>query len=193
MLDIDPNEEEKLVQEAQDLREQGNKQFRDEKDFEKALDLYLQAAETCPPTRKDLLALYWGNVSACRYQLQLYKETVEACDKALEFDDTHIKVRIRRINANEKLATWSALEDAVADLRKLQELESTTPEQKAQYELQVQRIMPTLKIKQQEETEKMMGKLKDMGNSFLGHFGLSLDNFKMNQTPEGGYTMNYDQ
>ena len=30
------------------------------------------------------------------------------------------------------------------------------------------------------------GKLKEMGNSFLGMFGMSLDNFKMDKDPSSG-------
>ncbi len=30
------------------------------------------------------------------------------------------------------------------------------------------------------------GKLKELGNSILGNFGMSLDNFKMNQDPSTG-------
>ena len=41
---------------------------------------------------------------------------------------------------------------------------------------------------------QVLGKLKSLGNTILGKFGLSLDNFKMKQDPAtGGYSMNFQQ
>lgn len=35
--------------------------------------------------------------------------------------------------------------------------------------------------------------LKDIGNSVLGFFGMSLDNFKMQQNQNGGYNIAFKQ
>jgi len=42
--------------------------------------------------------------------------------------------------------------------------------------------------------EEMMSKLKELGNSLLGNFGLSLDNFKAEQDPDtGSYSIKFSQ
>ena len=40
--------------------------------------------------------------------------------------------------------------------------------------------------------DEALGKLKDLGNSILGNFGMSLDNFKMTQDPAtGGWSVRF--
>ena len=45
----------------------------------------------------------------------------------------------------------------------------------------------------EEKKEKVMGQLKGLGNTLLGKFGLSLDNFKLNEQPGGGYNISFQQ
>ena len=46
-----------------------------------------------------------------------------------------------------------------------------------------------------ESTEKkkdeVLGNLKDLGNKILGNFGMSLDNFKMQQNDNGSYNIQF--
>ena len=41
--------------------------------------------------------------------------------------------------------------------------------------------------------EEVIGGLKNIGNSVLDYFGLSLDNFKMEQGSGGGYNISFKQ
>ena len=41
-------------------------------------------------------------------------------------------------------------------------------------------------------TDEMLGKLKDMGNTILGKFGLSLNNIQMTPNGQGGYSIQYN-
>jgi len=41
--------------------------------------------------------------------------------------------------------------------------------------------------------DEVVGGLKSLGNMFLGNFGMSVDNFKMEQNADGTYNMAYKQ
>ena len=44
------------------------------------------------------------------------------------------------------------------------------------------------------QQDEMLGKLKDLGNTVLGKFGMSLDNFKMDKDPAtGSYSIKFQQ
>ena len=47
-------------------------------------------------------------------------------------------------------------------------------------------------INEKRKTEVIDG-LKNIGNSVLGYFGMSLDNFKLEQGPGGGYNISFKQ
>jgi hypothetical protein len=45
----------------------------------------------------------------------------------------------------------------------------------------------------EKDKDEMVGKLKDLGNTVLGKFGLSLDNFQVQQNEGGGYNINFSK
>lgn len=48
-------------------------------------------------------------------------------------------------------------------------------------------------ILNEKRKEELMSGLKNIGNSILGYFGMSLDNFKLNQNGDGGYNVSFQQ
>ncbi|KAJ7456708.1 hypothetical protein FB451DRAFT_1276916 [Mycena latifolia] len=132
-----------------------------------------------------------ANIGACFVKLDDHKQTVEACSQALLDDPNYVKALQRRAASNEKINTWSSLTAAQEDYTTLLKiLPSSTSEAKeiARNELL---LKPRLEAAQKAETAEMLGKLKGLGNSILGNFGLSTDNFKFEPNGQGGYSMNF--
>lgn len=51
-----------------------------------------------------------------------------------------------------------------------------------------------MKEQQEKQMAEMMSQLKGFGNTILGKFGLSLDNFKMEKDPNtGSYSIQFNQ
>jgi valyl-tRNA synthetase len=56
----------------------------------------------------------------------------------------------------------------------------------------VERLPGEIQEKLKRDTAEVLGKVKELGNSFLGLFGLSVDNFKLQQDPSSGsYSVNF--
>jgi len=54
-------------------------------------------------------------------------------------------------------------------------------------------LKPRAEAAQKKETAEMVDKLKGLGNSILGNFGLSTDNFKFEPNGQGGYSVNFSR
>jgi hypothetical protein len=114
------------------------------------------------------------------------------CTQSLTLDPTYIKALLRRAQANENIGTSTAMTEALEDYKKMKESAkdsyTLTQCQRAERELP-----DKIKVKMDLEKEEMMGKLKDLGNTLLGKFGLSTDNFQFEKDPNGsgGYSMNF--
>ncbi|KIZ06993.1 hypothetical protein MNEG_0956 [Monoraphidium neglectum] len=60
--------------------------------------------------------------------------------------------------------------------------------------LQADLEQPILAERQEKLKDEMLGKLKDLGNTILGKFGLNLDNFKAERdVATGGYSSTLSQ
>lgn len=160
------------------------------REFSEAVEAYSSALDVAPidtPQDHKDASVYYANRAAAFMGLAAWGDAARDCSDALELQPEYIKARLRRAHAYEKL---EKLDEALADYKRLMELQPGLPE--------AARAVPRLEraVQQRDEQLKaeMMGKLKDLGNSILGNFGLSTDNFKFNQDPAtGGYNINFVQ
>ncbi|TFK30627.1 hypothetical protein FA15DRAFT_699067 [Coprinopsis marcescibilis] len=140
-----------------------------------------------------LRAVLHANIAACHVKLNVegeHKESVAACTEALKNNPSYEKALQRRASSNEAINTWSSLTAAQEDYETLKTLVQS-PSQKAGIESKLSSLRPRLEAAQKNETAEMIDKMKGFGNSILGRFGLSTENFKLEPNGQGGYSMNF--
>uniref|UniRef100_A0A7S2HBJ7 Tetratricopeptide repeat protein 1 n=1 Tax=Helicotheca tamesis TaxID=374047 RepID=A0A7S2HBJ7_9STRA len=133
------------------------------------------------------LSIYHCNRAACLLHLrERDDEAISDCTIAILLNPSYTKALLRRMTAYENIDdTESALKDAQAAY-KLEPTNANARKNVVRLEKLEQERMEKLK-------EETMGKLKDLGNSILGNFGLSLDNFNAVQDPNtGSYSISFD-
>jgi tetratricopeptide (TPR) repeat protein len=150
-------------------------------------DFYSQALEEAPPTAPLQRAVYFSNCAACHMRLEEHSEAAIDCSAALDLRPDYVKALVRRAAALEAMKNY---EEALMDLRKALEAE---PGNKAAEE-GVKRMEPLAAAAAEVAKDEMIGKLKDLGNTLLGKFGMSLDNFKTEKDPDtGSYSIKFQQ
>ncbi|KAJ0089441.1 hypothetical protein Patl1_14440 [Pistacia atlantica] len=191
--------QQKAVTEANEAKVEGNKLFVEAK-YEEALLQYevaLNVAESAsvPEELNELRSICHSNRAVCFLKLGKYENTIKECTKALELNPTYMKALMRRAEAHEKLEHF---EEAIAGklgfddyyLKKILELDPTNNQARKT----IMRLEPLAAVKREKMKEEMIGKLKEMGNSILGRFGMSVDNFKAVQDPNtGSYSVQFQR
>ncbi|XP_004487317.1 uncharacterized protein [Cicer arietinum] len=176
-----------LVQ-ANEAKVEGNKLFVDAK-YEEALSQYELALQVAPdmPSSVEIRSICHANRGVCFLKMGKYENTVKECTKALELNPTYVKALVRRGEAHEKLEHF---EEAIADMKKILEIDPSND----QAGKTIRRLEPLAAVKREKMKEEMIAKLKEMGNSLLGRFGMSVDNFKAVQDPAtGSYSVKFQQ
>jgi tetratricopeptide (TPR) repeat protein len=131
------------------------------------------------------LAVYHSNRAACLLHENRYEEAIKDCNIAVYLNPKYTKAYIRRMTAYEET---DQTEEALRDAKSAIELDPNNRDIK-KHVLRLQKVEDERMEKLKEET---MGKLKDLGNSILGNFGLSLDNFQAKQDPNtGSYNISF--
>ncbi|CAK4633622.1 hypothetical protein LEN26_002019 [Aphanomyces euteiches] len=180
--------EKKDVKLASQAKEEGNELFKAGRYLD-AHDLYSKALRLCPTDDEYAYnkAVYFNNRAACLIHLGRPDEAIEDCTQSITLSPTYVKAYMRRSQAYEKI---DKLEEALQDVKKVLKIDPTIPAAiDAEKRLSVQ-----VKEQQEKMKEEMLDKLKGFGNTILGKFGLSTDNFKMVQDPAtGSYSINFSQ
>jgi len=173
------------LESAREAKQQGNTHFQAGR-LEAAIDCYTHAIELAPADEPER-AVFFANRAACYAKMGEHLGVVEDCTAALALQPEYTKALMRRALARERLdQPTEALEDAKEALR----LEPDSKEAKAA----VPRLEKASEAKLEAQKEEMLGKLKDLGNSVLGRFGMSLDNFKAEKDPStGSYNISFQQ
>jgi len=136
-----------------------------------------------------LLSVLYANRGASKDKLEEYQNAIDDFTQSIKTDNLYTKAYWRRAASYEKLKDFK---HALEDYTKIKEIDPQY--QPNHIKDAIARLTPLAKKQEEEEREKMMGDLKDLGNKFLGLFGMSIDNFRAVQDPmSGSYSIAYDQ
>lgn len=131
------------------------------------------------------LAVYYSNRAASLLHESRYDEAIQDCDIAILLNPKYTKAYIRRMTAYENT---DQSEEALRDAKEALNLDPRN----SQIRKHVNRLQKIEDERLERLKEETMGKLKDLGNSILGNFGLSLDNFQAQQDPStGSYNISF--
>ncbi|XP_047111488.1 tetratricopeptide repeat protein 1-like [Schistocerca piceifrons] len=180
------DEKKEKKDEAEKIKLSANDLFKEGKHKEAALK-YTLALRTCPLKYEHDRAILYSNRAAAKIKMDLKKEAVEDCSKAIELNPTYVKALLRRAQAQESL---EKLDEAFEDYKKILEIEPSHKEAKAA----VQRLPYEIEQRNEKLKTEMLSKLKDLGNMILRPFNLSTENFELKKDPNsGGYSVNFKQ
>jgi tetratricopeptide (TPR) repeat protein len=182
---------EKDVSLALAAKVRGNQHYARQQ-YDEAIAEYSRAIAHCPvgedagaEEAKDHLAVFFSNRAAAFLMQSRHAECVADASASLSLQPQNAKALSRRAKAHEAL---DQLAEAVEDLKALVALDASDRDAAKN----LVRVEKALNEKNEKMKAEMLGKLKDFGNTILGKFGMSLDNFKAQQDPAtGSYNISF--
>lgn len=155
------------------LKEEGNYEFK-KGNYTEALSLYDRALSNLSSETEDSMRAHLlFNKATCLFHLRRYEESLKYSTEAIIIDPNYIKAYNRRALSYERLERF---DDALSDLDRICQLR---PSERTAIESARTRILAAAETKVNKDKAEVMDGLKKLGNSILGSFGMSLDNFKM--------------
>ncbi|XP_043269011.1 tetratricopeptide repeat protein 1 isoform X1 [Venturia canescens] len=216
------DEKRKLRDEADVLKNEGNTFFK-AGEYTKAHTSYTEGLQICPLAYAEERAILYANRAAAKMKhmvqkdqiLTMFKDenlnmqnvsknsnfvffnkifnqedkepAIADCTKAIELNPKYLKAYLRRAQLHEET---NKLDNALEDFKKILELDPSHSEANHA----VRRLPPLIEEANEKLKAEMLGKLKDLGNLVLKPFGLSTNNFELQQDPNsGGYSVKFNQ
>ncbi|XP_022213582.2 tetratricopeptide repeat protein 1 [Drosophila obscura] len=171
---------------ADKLKLEGNELFKND-NAQRAIEIYTEGLNVCPSDSSKERAVLYGNRAAAKIKLESNKSAIDDCTKAIELWPEYVRVLLRRAKLYEQ---DDKPDEALEDYKKVYEIDPGQPEAR---EAQI-RLPPIINERNEKLKTEMMANLKDLGNMILKPFGLSTQNFQMNQDPNtGSYSFNFNQ
>ncbi|XP_075888224.1 tetratricopeptide repeat protein 1 [Nelusetta ayraudi] len=179
-------EKESRRQQSLTLKEKGNSQFKSG-DWREAEQSYKEALQMCPVCFNKERAILFSNRAAARLHLDQTEQAISDCTRAITLNPDYLRALLRRAELYEKT---DKLEEALEDYKKI--LERDPGHINARQACM--RLPQQIQERNEKLKEEMMTKLKELGNMVLRPFGLSTNNFQVNQDPNtGSYSVNFNQ
>ena len=126
------------------------------------------------------------NKGICFNKLNEYDKALDSFKEALKYNKDYAKALCNKMLLLNKKEEYL---EAYEDFKRLKTLDYNLWENYRNLEGE---LSYKAEIQKKKMTDEMLGKLKDMGNSILGKFGLSLNNFQMTPNGQGGYSIQYN-
>jgi len=171
--------------EAAQYKLEGNALYLEGKTIE-ALDKYTAGLRVCPLKFPSDRAVLYANRGQMKRVLGLNDHAVRNCTKAVELNPQYLKALLRRAEIYEET---EKLDEALKDYQTVLTMEPR--------HVAANKAVRSLPAKIEERNEKMKAEmidnLKKLGNMVLNPFGLSTDNFKMEQNESGSYNIQFQQ
>lgn len=195
--DNKPGEEEPEVQLTEEEKEEINKKIiGDRKEagelykaqkYIEALNMYSLLLKDAKRAKlNEQLVILYCNQGICFNKLNDKEKALESFSNALKINDKYAKALANRMLLYNAKGDYI---EAYDDFKRLKEIDQKLFSNYAHMEGE---LCAKAEVKKKEMTDEMLGKLKEMGNSILGNFGISLDNFKMIPNGQGGYSIQYN-
>ncbi|RUS81631.1 hypothetical protein EGW08_010594 [Elysia chlorotica] len=185
-MSLTPEEKEERKIKSQQMKDEGNTRFRNG-EYDDAILSYTSALDLCPLEFHKERSIMYSNRAACKMKQEDYEDAIADSSKALELHPHYLKAMLRRAELYEKT---DKLDEALKDYQKVVEMDPSQHAARAA----CLKLAEQIKDRNEKMKEEMMGKLKDLGNMVLRPFGLSTNNFQLQQDPNtGSYSVQFKQ